>query len=129
MERNRQLLEHFASAGAPVFLVSVQPKRFGPLVLTDNRAQKIVKMLPSAFENESLDLEQVLKNAGVTQLYISGVSTSNGVLKTARSAQQLGFEAKIVEDASAAKTTELHESACQEIGKISSAELLASDFL
>ena len=124
LARNRQLLAHFLEQDAPVFLVSVQPDRFGPLILQDVRATEIVKMVPSAFENETMDLAQALENAGVSQVFISGVSTSNGVVKTARSAVAAGFEATIVEDASGAKTVELHQEACQEIGTISTVELL-----
>ena len=42
-----------------------------------------------------------LKNNSVSKIYVSGVSMSNGVLKTARDGADLGFEAMIIEDACA----------------------------
>lgn len=57
----------------------------------------VTKRTPGAFTNT--DLEAFLKSAGMTQVVIAGVATSNGVEVTARQAYELGFNVTLVTDA------------------------------
>ncbi|WP_176083367.1 isochorismatase family cysteine hydrolase [Martelella sp. HB161492] len=57
----------------------------------------VTKMTPGAFTHT--DLEAHLRSAGVTQVVIAGVSTSNGVEMTARQAHELGFHVALATDA------------------------------
>jgi nicotinamidase-related amidase len=57
----------------------------------------VTKRTRGAFTNT--DLEAHLKSHGVTQLVISGVSTSAGVESTARHASELGFNVVLAVDA------------------------------
>lgn len=65
------------------------------------RLHQLVKYGPSAFKQSDYGLADELKNNSVSKIYVSGVSMSNGVLKTARDGADLGFEAMIIEDACA----------------------------
>ena len=51
--------------------------------------------------NNLIMLSRRVENNSVSKIYVSGVSMSNGVLKTARDGADLGFEAMIIEDACA----------------------------
>ena len=63
------------------------------------RLHQLVKYGPSAFKQSDYGLADELKNNSVSKIYVSGVSMSNGVLKTARDGADL--EAMIIEDACA----------------------------
>lgn len=65
------------------------------------RLHQLVKYGPSALRQSDYGLADELKNNSVSKIYVSGVSMSNGVLKTARDGVDLGFEAMIIEDACA----------------------------
>jgi len=55
------------------------------------------KNVPDAFANSGL--ERWLRQRGIAALVITGVSTNNSVEATARSAGNLGFQARVVADA------------------------------
>jgi nicotinamidase-related amidase len=57
----------------------------------------------------STDLEQRLKDLGVTQVVITGVATSIGVESTARQAYEAGFNVTLATDAMADLRPEAHE--------------------
>jgi nicotinamidase-related amidase len=57
----------------------------------------VTKRTRGAFTNTGL--EQHLRQAGVTQVVVVGVSTSSGVESTARQAHELGFHVVLVTDA------------------------------
>jgi len=59
----------------------------------------------------STNLEYVLRNLGVTGLFVTGVYTNECVSTTIRDACDLGFFVSMIEDACATVTRELHESA------------------
>lgn len=57
----------------------------------------------------STNIEYILRNLCVSQLYIVGVYTNECISSAVRSASDLGFEVYLVSDATAAITHDLHE--------------------
>ncbi|MCL2676475.1 MAG: isochorismatase family protein [Streptococcaceae bacterium] len=95
------------------------------MILSDGKAKEIVKFGPSAFAQSDYPLDQELKETGITNLYVTGVSTNNGVIKTANDAKSMKFETYIVDDASSAVSQSTHDKAITQFGKsISTNELL-----
>ena len=130
---NERLIKKFEQAENPVYLLSVElqifpkhlKKYFNRLLLENVGGKPVVKFGPSAFSQSDYPLAEELKAAGVSRLYISGISTNNGVLKTAEDGEKLGFETFIVDDASAALSRDLHETALGKFGKmVQTSELL-----
>ncbi|TRW77099.1 cysteine hydrolase family protein [Lactococcus lactis] len=114
IENNRALISAFDQKNQPVYIVTVEPKilwqsakkAFSRMILQDEldknpRLHQLVKYGPSAFKQSDYGLADELKNNSVSKIYVSGVSMSNGVLKTAIDGADLGFEAMIIEDACA----------------------------
>ena len=66
----------------------------------------VTKHTPGAFTGTGLD--DYLKAAGVTQVVIAGVATSNGVEVTARQAFELGFNVTLATDAMTDMRPEAH---------------------
>jgi len=143
-ENNKILMEIFSAADAPIYLVSVQPKQFpkparaafGKLYLEDEgkkyaQTRILVKTGPSAFTQSDYGLETELKSLGVEKIFITGISTSNGVIKTARDGKAVGFEVFLVEDGCADRTLEGHNQTIQEdileIGKVVTLKDFADD--
>ena len=119
VKNNRKLIEVFAKENAPVYLVSVQPKvfpgpvrrAFGKLLLADlihkyPKIRELIKFGPSAFSKSDYGLGRELKENGIDRLFITGVSTENGVLKTALDAHAAGFEVRIIKGATASRTAD-----------------------
>jgi nicotinamidase-related amidase len=119
------LIEAFRSHDLPVVLVNVdgvapgrtqQSRRMGDLpagwdqLLPDLNQQSsdhlVTKRTWGAFTNT--DLEAYLKDQGVTQVVIIGVSTSAGVESTARFAYELGFNVTLAVDAMMDMSPETH---------------------
>ena len=97
IENNRALISAFDQKNQPVYIVTVEPKilwqsakkSFSRMILQDEldknpRLHQLVKYGPSAFKQSDYGLADELKNNSVSKIYVSGVSMSNGVLKTAR---------------------------------------------
>ena len=81
---------------------------WGELVLTPAAGEPvIVKQYASAFFGTSL--AATLHTAGVDTVVIAGVSTSGCIRATATDALNHGFRPKVVRDACADRTPELHE--------------------
>ncbi|MCB1671374.1 MAG: isochorismatase family cysteine hydrolase [Gammaproteobacteria bacterium] len=57
----------------------------------------------------STNLEYILRNLGVQKLFVSGVYTNECVSSAVRSASDLGFDVRLISDATAAITRELHD--------------------
>ncbi len=57
----------------------------------------------------STNLEYVLRNLGVQKLFVSGVYTNECISSAVRSASDLGFDVRLISDATAAITQELHD--------------------
>lgn len=121
-----RLVTAFREKGLPVVHVTVggaapgrteQPRRepkelpaaFFELVDELSQADsdiRILKKTPGAFANTGLKAK--LQELGVTQVVITGVSTSNGVDSTARQAYELGFNVTLPIDAMADGNPEAH---------------------
>ena len=56
-------------------------------------------------------LERILRRAGVTQMFLTGVATTAGVEATAREAYDRGFNVVIVEDAMSDMSADNHQHA------------------
>ena len=57
----------------------------------------------------STNIEYILRNMDVAELFIVGVYTNECVSSSVRSAADLGFDVRLISDATAAITPELHE--------------------
>lgn len=75
--------------------------------------QRVTKQTWGAFTGT--DLEAHLKNLGVTQIVLAGVSTSVGVESTARFAYELGFNVTLVVDAMTDTSADAHENSVTRI--------------
>ncbi|RXH22575.1 MULTISPECIES: cysteine hydrolase family protein [Bradyrhizobium] len=104
------LLQTFRARGAPIFHIrhegtkpnsSFLPQSSGYAVKDEAREQPgetvIVKRVNSAFIGT--DLEQRLRAAGIGTLVICGATTNHCVETTTRMAGNLGFDARLVRDA------------------------------
>ena len=111
-----KLLKAFRRHGLPVVLINVdggapgrteqaRPRVEMPVGWTELAPEldrqpgdhAVTKRTWGAFTNTGL--EQYLKQAGVTQVVITGVATSSGVESTARHAHELGFNVALAIDA------------------------------
>ncbi|HYH02852.1 MAG TPA: cysteine hydrolase family protein, partial [Bacillota bacterium] len=75
----------------------------------------ILKNAANSFTNTNLADE--LQKSSITNLIICGMQTNLCVQKTSLEALQRGFTVTVVDDAVAAKTLELHQTALQEMEK------------
>jgi nicotinamidase-related amidase len=126
VHRSRLLADAFRQRGLPVVLVNVTggapgrtershsleglPADWADLVPELNTQPNdvlITKKTWGAFTNTGLEAR--LKALGVTQLVISGVSTSIGVESTARHAYELGFNVTLAVDAMTDMRREAHD--------------------
>ena len=73
----------------------------------------VTKRTRGAFTNT--DLEEYLRGQGVTQVVLTGVSTSAGVESTARHAHELGFNVTLATDAMTDMSAETHENSVTRI--------------
>jgi nicotinamidase-related amidase/predicted MFS family arabinose efflux permease len=117
VERSAELADAFRARGLPVVLVNVAgtapgrteqpprvsgelPEAFTTLVPELGRHPDdilITKRTRGAFTNTGL--EERLRERGVTQVVITGISTSGGVESTARDAYERGFHVTLASDA------------------------------
>jgi nicotinamidase-related amidase len=107
-----RLLAAWRRAGQPLFHIQHRSPRLGSLFHPEARGFRVkpeavpldgepvlFKSVNSSFIGT--DLEQRLRKAGITTLVICGITTDHCVSTTTRMAGNLGFEAYIVEDATA----------------------------
>jgi nicotinamidase-related amidase len=80
---------------------------FLPDVAPDNNEIIINKTASGVFV--STNLEYLLRNLCVSQVYVVGVYTNECISSAIRSASDLGFQVYVVSDATAALTHDLHE--------------------
>jgi len=73
----------------------------------------VTKRTPGAFTNTGLDAH--LRAAGITQVVVVGVATSNGVEATARQAYELGFNITFATDAMTDRDAEAHHNSVTRI--------------
>jgi nicotinamidase-related amidase len=126
------LLDAFRRHGLPVVLINVDgrapgrcerpfstqafPAGWTELLPELNRQPSdhtVTKRTWGAFTNT--DLEQRLRQAGVTQVVIAGVATGTGVESTARHAYELGFNVALAVDAMTDLSAEAHDYSIQKI--------------
>lgn len=133
VERARQLAEAFRHHDLPVVLVNVDgvapgrteggrldfsklPADFAQIV-PELDAQpgdiRVTKRTWGAFTGTGL--EKTLKDLGVTQVVVTGISTSAGVESTARQASEAGFNVTLATDAMTDTQAEAHERAIRHI--------------
>ncbi len=74
---------------------------------------RVTKHRPGAFIGTSLD--ETLRQRGVTQIFLAGISTSVGVESTARSAFDLGYNVVFVVDAMTDRDAEAHRLSVEKI--------------
>ena len=125
VDRSAQLARAFRQRKMPVVLVNVTPVAAGrtdvarpkmplppdwsdlvPQLDTQATDHLVTKHRPGAFIGT--DLDAYLRSRRVTQVFITGVSTSVGVESTARSAYDLGYNVVLVTDAMTDRTPEAH---------------------
>lgn len=125
LKSSGSLADAFRRHGLPVVLVHVaggapgrteQPSNMGtppadwldfaPELNQQPTDHTVVKRTWGAFTQTGL--EDYLKNLGVTQIVIAGVSTSVGVESTARSAYEAGFNVTLAVDAMTDTNPEAH---------------------
>jgi nicotinamidase-related amidase len=126
------LLDTFRRQGLPVVLINVDgraPGRCERSFSTQALPAGWTELLPElnrqpsdhtatkrtwgAFTNT--DLEAHLRGRGVTQVVVSGVSTSSGVESTARQAHELGFNVALAVDAMTDMNADAHHNSVTRI--------------
>lgn len=132
VDRSAQLAHAFRQRGLPVVLVNVisgppgrsdagRPKHAFPddwTELVPELQQQPSDLLVSkrswgAFLTTSL--HETLQERGVTQIFLTGISTSAGVESTARSAYDLGYNVVLVVDAMTDRSPEIHQHCVEKI--------------
>jgi nicotinamidase-related amidase len=132
MANTVKLLGAFRRRGLPVVLINVasgapgrveqsrargeMPAGWSDLVPELDRQPGdhfVTKRTWGAFTNT--DLEQRLRQAGVTQVVIAGVATGAGVESTARHAHELGFNVALAVDAMTDLSAEAHDHSVERI--------------
>jgi len=126
------LLEAFRDLELPVVLVNVAggaPGRTEQPRVHGTRAEGWTKLIPELNQQPSdhlvtkhspgsfirTGLDEYLRGAGVTQVVVGGISTSNGVESTARQAYELGYNVTLAIDAMTDRTVEAHENSLTKI--------------
>jgi nicotinamidase-related amidase len=127
-----QLVRAFRQRGLPVILVNVTGRASGRTdagspkfsfppdwadLIPELEAQPgdilITKQRIGAFLGTTLDAQ--LRQRGVTQIFLTGVSTSIGVESTARSAYDLGYNVVFITDAMTDRDPESHRHSVEKI--------------
>lgn len=133
ISRNNALISAFSAKGLPVFIMNLEltgllkglnGRLFRPLLSNAALAEGTVlaKHRPSGFAQS--ELYERLTAQNINALYITGFSTDNAVKKTVADAEQLGFEAVVVKDASLARNSELQAQMIRGFDEVISAERL-----
>jgi nicotinamidase-related amidase len=125
--RTAQLAAAFREKGLPVVLVNVEgrapgrtdvsfnfnpPADWAELVAELNAQptdHRVTKHQIGAFYGTAL--ERILRRAGVTQVFFTGIATSVGVEASARSAYDHGYHVVLIEDAMSDMSGDTHEHA------------------
>ncbi len=124
VKRTAELAREFRKRNLPVVLVNVEGRAPGRVDATINFnppagwAELVPELDPQpgdytvtkfqigAFYGTAL--ERILRRAGVTQIFLTGVATTVGVEATARQAYDLGFNVVVVEDATSDMNADNH---------------------
>lgn len=132
IERSRLLANAFRERGLPVVLVNVDAMAPGrtetaprvrefpagwTVIIPELNQQPtdltVTKKTWGAFRGTGL--EETLRDLGVTQVVLTGVSTSAGVESTARQAYEAGFHVTLAIDAMTDMVAEVHENSVTRI--------------
>ena len=132
IKRCAQLARAFRERGLPVVLVNVAggapgrtdvarprmslPPSFTELVPELGQESDdilITKQRVGAFLGTSLD--EFLRRRGVTQVFLTGIATSNGVEATARSAYDLGYNLVLITDAMTDRDADAHRYSVEKV--------------
>jgi nicotinamidase-related amidase len=125
--KSAELARAFRAKGLPVVLVNVAGRAPGrteaglPKGLTF--APDWADLVPELGQQESdllvtkhrvgafleTNLDEQLRELGVTQVFVTGIATGSGVESTARSAYDLGYNVVFVVDAMADRDAEIHQ--------------------
>ena len=100
-------------AGAPKFTPSPDWAELVPELEAQAGDYLVTKQRVGAFLGTTLD--EYLRQRGVTQVFIAGISTSFGVESTARSAYDLGYNVVFVGDAMTDRDAEVHRHSIERI--------------
>ena len=112
IDKSRRLAEAFRIRGLPVVLVNVAGRAPGRLGALDDDIL-VTKRSWGAFPHTGL--ERRLRDAGATQVVITGIATSIGVESTAREAFALGFNVTLATDAITDMDEGAHENSISKI--------------
>jgi nicotinamidase-related amidase len=124
--KSAELAKAFRAKGLPVVLVNVAGRAPGrteaglPKGLTF--APDWAELVPELGQQENdllvtkhrvgaflgTNLDELLRERGVTQVFLTGIATGSGVESTARSAYDLGYHVVFVVDAMADRDEEIH---------------------
>jgi len=125
LHNNKQLVEAAIAHEIPVFLITVKSPLFtdkmasvSPELAEYQKNEHVfhfIKHAPSAFTIDKFLPK--LKKLGVEELIMTGVSTSNGVLKTARDGANNAFSIVVARDAAAARKASTHDDALIEMAE------------
>ncbi len=131
--RIRELIDAFRAEGLPVVLVNVAGRAPGRTEQgsrnTEAFAEDWTELLPELAQQPSdilvtkrswgafatTTLDEQLKAKGVTQVVVTGISTSAGVEATARQAYEQGFHVTLALDAMTDVRQEAHEHSVQNV--------------
>jgi nicotinamidase-related amidase len=131
VKRSADLASAFRKRNLPVILVNVEgrapgrvqapfnftpPANWAELVPELGREPSddtVTKFQVGAFYGTAL--ERILRRAGVTQIFLTGVATTHGVEATARAAYDHGFNVVLVEDAMSDMSAENHQHAIEAV--------------
>jgi nicotinamidase-related amidase len=131
VKRTAELATAFRKRNLPVILVNVEGRAPGRVDATFNFSPPpdwaelvpeldrqpsdytVTKFQIGAFYGTAL--ERILRRAGVTQIFLTGVATTMGVEATAREAFDRGFNVVIVEDAMTDMSADNHNHAIEAV--------------
>jgi nicotinamidase-related amidase len=127
VKRTAELAHEFRKRNFPVVLVNVEGRAPGRVdaKMNFNPPPDWAELVPELGRQPSdytttkfqigafygTALERILRRAGVTQIFLTGVATTVGVEATARQAYDLGFNVVIVEDAMSDMNADNHNHA------------------
>jgi len=100
-------------AGAPTFSFPLDWTELVPELEQQPGDHVVTKQRVGAFIGTSLD--DYLRQRGVTQIFLAGISTSAGVESTARSAYDHGYNVVFIVDAMTDRDAEIHRNSVQKI--------------
>jgi nicotinamidase-related amidase len=135
LTNNQKLVDSAIENDIPIVFVRVIPSFIGKLVKKwgdtllpipeNNQVEMLTKRKPDAFSNK--EMSNFMLRYNVKNMIITGVSTDNGVLKTAKTAVQRGINIIAVEDAMSAASARDHAAAIGELKAI--ATIMTTDEL